>query len=370
MGGSLSSLLFALAVLGAGCGPSPETAASEVVITTAPVQGDSQRVMVVINEASDESVEVGGYYIAKRKIPKENVVRVRVTTDENISIDEFETVLRKRVKNAVYDSKNPIDFVVLTKGVPIRLGNNSGYSVDGHLAAMDLPIKPIEKPEAEQVRGSINPYFMKNESFSRKRFDMVLVTRLDGYTVSDCKRLVDNALAAQPNKGLFFFDAADNRKGAGYADTQDAMTRATDVLKTKGFLAQLEDTPTFVAPSEALAGYTSWGSNDGKFDVAAYKRLRFKPGALAETFVSTSGRTFRPTIGGQSLITDLIASGVTGVKGYVSEPYTFALARPDILFDRYTSGFNLAESFYMASLVTKWKDVVIGDPLCRPYPTR
>jgi len=28
---------------------------------------------------------------------------------------------------------------------------------------------------------------------------------------------------------------------------------------------------------------------------------------------------------------------------------------------------NLAESFYAASLVAKWKDVVIGDPLCRPY---
>ena len=37
------------------------------------------------------------------------------------------------------------------------------------------------------------------------------------------------------------------------------------------------------------------------------------------------------------------------------------------LFDRYVSGFNLAESFYAASLVTYWKDIVIGDPLCRPY---
>ena len=55
------------------------------------------------------------------------------------------------------------------------------------------------------------------------------------------------------------------------------------------------------------------------------------------------------------------------MKGYVSEPFTFALARPNILFERYVGGFNLAESFYMASPVTKWKDVVIGDPLCSPY---
>lgn len=370
MGGSSSSVLFALALMSVGCGAIPDVPTHQAAVVVAPAQGESARVLVVINEASTESVEVGGYYIAKRKIPKENVLRVRLTTEENMTYEEFESVLRKAVKNAVYDSKNPIDFVVLTKGVPIRLKNNSGYSVDGHLAALDLPITPIDKPEADQVRRSVNPYFNQTESFSRKRFNMVLVTRLDGYTVADCKRLVDNSLAATPHKGLFFFDAADNRKGPGYADTQDAMTRAADVLKTKGFDAQLETTATFVAPAEPLAGYTSWGSNDGKFDVAAYKRLRFKPGALAETFVSTSGRTFKPTVGGQSVITDLIAAGVTGVKGYVSEPYTFALAKPDILFDRYTSGFNLAESFYMASLVTKWKDVVIGDPLCRPYPVR
>ncbi|HLO98551.1 MAG TPA: hypothetical protein VK171_08145, partial [Fimbriimonas sp.] len=64
---------------------------------------------------------------------------------------------------------------------------------------------------------------------------------------------------------------------------------------------------------------------------------------------------------------DLIAQGVTGVKGYVSEPFTFALCRPEIMFDRYTKGFNLAEAFYASSPVVKWKDIVVGDPLCRPF---
>ena len=125
---------------------------------------------------------------------------------------------------------------------------------------------------------------------------------------------------------------------------------------------------TFAGSRVPLAGYASWGSNDGAFDEGAYRTLAFVPGALAETFVSTSGRSFRPIKdGGQSLVVDLVAQGVTGVKGYVSEPYTIALARADILFDRYTSGRNLAESFYAASPVTHWKDVVVGDPLCAPY---
>ena len=88
----------------------------------------------------------------------------------------------------------------------------------------------------------------------------------------------------------------------------------------------------------------------------------------AETAVSTSARTFAaPKASGQSLIADLVAQGVTGCKGYVSEPGISAMAHPDILFDRYTAGFNLAESFYMASWHIHWKDMVIGDPLCAPY---
>jgi hypothetical protein len=44
-----------------------------------------------------------------------------------------------------------------------------------------------------------------------------------------------------------------------------------------------------------------------------------------------------------------------------------AIASPTIVFDRYTSGYTLAESFYAASHFVAWEDVVIGDPLCCPY---
>ena len=95
---------------------------------------------------------------------------------------------------------------------------------------------------------------------------------------------------------------------------------------------------------------------------------KWVPGAIAETFVSTGGRSFNyGTIYGQSLIADLIRDGVTGVKGYVYEPYLSAIAHPDLLFDRYTDGYNLAESYYMASNFLGWMDVVVGDPKMAPY---
>lgn len=70
----------------------------------------------------------------------------------------------------------------------------------------------------------------------------------------------------------------------------------------------------------------------------------------------------------QSLIADLIAQGVTGAKAYTDEPLVQAIASPSILFDRYTRGWTLAESFYAASALVGWEDIVIGDPLARAYP--
>ena len=130
---------------------------------------------------------------------------------------------------------------------------------------------------------------------------------------------------------------------------------------------ELTQTDVFAGNRTGLLGYVSWGSNDRHYDAAAYHSLRFAPGAICETAVSTSARTFLPTKGGQSLIADLIAQGVTGAKGYTDEPLLQAVASPSILFDRYTRGWTLAESFYAASRFVGWEDIVIGDPLCRPY---
>ena len=43
------------------------------------------------------------------------------------------------------------------------------------------------------------------------------------------------------------------------------------------------------------------------------------------------------------------------------------MAIVSVLFDRYTSNYNLAESFYMASRSLSWMDVVIGDPKASIY---
>jgi len=86
-------------------------------------------------------------------------------------------------------------------------------------------------------------------------------------------------------------------------------------------------------------------------------------GSIAETAVSTSGRSFDfGTSYGQSLIADLLEDGVSGVKGYVYEPYLDAVAYPSVMITAYASGYTWAESIYMANPFMSWMGVAVGDP--------
>ncbi len=289
-------------------------------------------------------------------------------TDDEIGELAFRSALLDPVEEAIDTLPVRIDFIVLTKDIPIRIEGRNGYSVDALLGGMHLPVPPMVGFDSTWLARYQSPYFDAREPFNSDRFAMYLVTRLDCGQLSDCLALVDRSMAARPVRGPFFLDATPpNTRADGYAEINRGMYAAALRLQLNGLDVQIDTTARFVAPTQPVMGYASWGSNDVRFDSNAYHAVRFLPGALAETFVSTSARTFGPVTGGQSRIVDLIAQGVTGVKGYVSEPGTFALAVPGVIFDRYVRGFTLAESFYAASRMILWKDIVIGDPLCAPY---
>ena len=322
-----------------------------------------QNVLVVVNAESRDSVAVGAYYTAKRHITGRFVCRIRCPAQERIEQTIFEKNIRDPIRAFLKKNRltDQIDYIVLTRGVPIITSENWG---------VDSALPCLFRDEPAQMH---NPYYQAYEPFSHRKYNMYLVTRLDGLTLEDSKALVDRSLAAQPDKGLFLLDIDPkfDSRSPGYRMVNDWMRMAAAILREKGMRVELDEGPEFVI-REGLMGYYSWGYHDQKYRAEDYRRLRFRPGSIAETAVSFSASTLTldrrdPSV---SYITDLTAQGATGVKGYVCEPYVDALADASILFDRYTLGRNLAESFYAASRYVYWRDMVIGDPLCAPYADR
>lgn len=405
------SLLICLAFIGAvGCKQSTEKPsidkgekAAEKATVVDPIL---EHVLVLENTNSPTSIQIAKYYMDKRGVQKVLQIHCQDSSlDAGGETLEF-AVFQKAIESPLreYLSKDTkIDYIVLTKGIPIRLSGapvgfgNNRPSLDSYLAALDYfdmrdSLKVVIDEGGFTGKCFVNRYWNSSERFSHAKHGGYLVTRLDGYTTASALALVDSSLAGDKSKptGKIFLDSVpltepidtarvplspirDGKtnmemiSGMGVPDWNIDMVAASENLSKAGIPVELDRTEAFVGNKQGLMGYASWGSNDGKFNVDDYKSIRFVSGAIAETAVSTSGRTFLPSPGGQSLIAELIEARVTGAKGYCDEPFLPAIASPTILFDRYTRGWNLAESFYAASRFVGWEDIVIGDPLCAPY---
>jgi uncharacterized protein (TIGR03790 family) len=375
-----------------------------------PAAHSPKEVLLVVNAESPVSIAVGNFYAQKRGIG--NMVTIHCPDSavsqahETILLAEYERAIGDPVR-AYLKEHRAINFIVLTKGVPIRVrggvtgsrdenqpGAPLNASVDSYLASIDYTVggpKGLAPAVKISIHGSgasgyglLNRYWKASTPFTHAKFGGYLVTRLDGYTQADAEALVTRSLAAESTGITTGKVLLDVQPGFGTADvaaqpeavtgtisdesqygTWNAdMVKAAGILKERGVAFELDMGEAFVGDRAGLLAYFSWGSNDQHYTEKAYESLTFAPGSISDTAVSTSARTFLPTTGGQSLITDLIAHGVTGVKGYTDEPLLQAVASASVTLDRYTARFNLAESFYAGSRFVGWEDVVIGDPLC------
>lgn len=342
-----------------------------LVASDALAGGTPRNVLVVENILSSESKDIASYYMAARGIPTSNLCRIRCSTSEIVSRTEYETNIlgpiwaflqAYEVNTYRPELANQIDYIVLTKGIPLGANGypNSPMSITSMLTCVGR--QPAVTTSLENPYG---PAYSTETAFSHNQYNIYLVTRLDAYTVQDVYAMIDHSFASSPI-GPILLDAT----GPGTAGRNKMIMDANTLLLSRGIPTIYDNTTAFIGGGTGLMGYFSWGCNDASYTHAVYVSNTFAPGSIADTIVSTSGRTFDdPTAGGQSLIADLIGRGACGVNGYVSEPQLGSTSFPKILFDRYTKGYNLAESFYAACPTLFWKGVVVGDPLMAPYAT-
>ncbi len=350
-------------------------------------------VLVIANESNAGSVQIAERYAQARSLPADNVIRLKTLpadAPETISRRGYELQIERPIadwfsRHAAHDR---ILYIVLTKGIPLRIEGSSGRkgtqaSVDSELTLLYRSLTGRPVPPHGQIQ---NPYFAGHApsggftQFTHKDHDIYLVTRLDGFTVEDALALIDRA-ASPSRTGRVLFD----QKAALDDPGNKWLSAAAERMSKAGFADRvvLESTSKILTNEPNVLGYYSWGSGDPAIKTRRLD-LGFVPGGLAATFVSTDARTFRepptdwtPGAGQdrkthyagsqQSLIGDLAREGATGVAGHIAEPYFDAAIRPDLLFPAYFAGFNLAEAFYLAMPYLSWHTVILGDPLCAPF---
>lgn len=332
-------------------------------------------VLLIVNDRSSASREIGDYFATRRGIPEWHIHHIDVDSSESMDSATFVS-LKWRLQEWMR-SRNLVDsinYIVTTKGCPLRVTTvvQDGNVFGGQASFEDLLVL-INGADSVRMLVPRSGFFVNRFYNSTQRFrrnpaslPMYLVTRLDAYTVDQVKSYILRAeTPAVLGDGLWVLDVAPSRENPSYKVGNDWLRSAAAILMAKGLNVYLDTTTVYIHDQKNVLGYGSWGSNDGSSGggEAAKPGNTWLNGSIAETSVSTSGRSFRPgTSYGQSLIADWIAEGACGVKGYTNEPYLTSIAHYDILFDRYTSGWNMAESFFAASQLSAWRQVVVGDP--------
>jgi uncharacterized protein (TIGR03790 family) len=341
---------------------------------------DAANVLVVINDSSPLSRNIGEYYARRRGIPLKNICRIHSTQQEEIARADFERTIQEPIaaclrRNQLVDQ---VLYIVTTGGVPLRISGSDGLG--GDIAAVDselaLLYTDLVSGKPHRTGGYIaNPFFGKREAkFTHAEFPIYLVTRLAAYSFNTVQRMIDRSLAAR-NQGNFVIDMRSGSEETG----NNWLLWASQRLPEKRVV--LDKGIRVVSDQQDVIAYASWGSNDH----ARRQRLlnfRWLPGAIATEFVSTDSRTFtRPPkewnisndwksdkawFAGspQSLTADYLEEGATAATGHVAEPYLHATPRPDFLFPAYYSGRNLAESYYLSIPYLSWQNILVGDPLC------
>ena len=362
--------------------------------------------LVVYNTNDPDSRGLAQYYAQRRSIPPERVLAISAPTSEEITRAQYDDTIRSpiisyltqkdwmarqsqqvRVNGRVLDllvaTRNDIWAIVLMRGVPLKIApdpsDEDGMEFDPELqtnaAAVDselalLPVFGLPKG------GYVPNIFFDDQVAGIKRVgpelarNMILVTRLDGPSASDVRRMIDDCIYAENNRlaGLAVVDTrglTDVKNG--YTSGDIWLRAAHDMLDKDGWDVKFDDNPEVLPatdPCNHVAIYLGW-YHDVAIGPWVTPPNRFVRGAIAYHLHSFSASTVRSTT--SNWVGPLIAHGADATMGMVYEPYLALTPHEDIFTRRLLQGDYFAEAAYASEKGLSWMLTVVGDPLYRPF---
>jgi len=344
---------------------------------------DVANVLLVVNDASQLSRDIGQYYASRRGVPPKNICHIRTAKTEEIQRTEYDREIAGAIGACLKRNQliEQVLYIVTTAGVPLTIPGSG--EMTGDYAAVDseltLLYTDLKQGKGHPVAGPLlNPFFGRRDAkFAHPEFPMYLVTRLAAYDLAGVKGIIDRSMHAV-NRGKFVIDteSPDPKEGDSWLREAVNLLPKDRVVFDNSYKV-IYDQPDVIA-------YAGWGSNDHQRH-RRFLGFQWLPGAIATEFVSTNARTFKKPpdtwnisdwsqkqlwFAGspQSLTADYLLEGATAATGHVDEPYLSFTPHPEYLLPAYYSGRNLAESYYLSIRALSWQNIVIGDPLCSLGP--
>lgn len=336
--------------------------------------GSGLNVVVVVNEASTNSVQLGNYYCERRSVPPQNLLRIHWTGDsvEWTSAD-FNAVLLTPLLAMIYDRQltNQIDYVVLSMDIPYRVSQGGGTLTAGYNSTTSVlfyGFKPdftiTNASSCSLPAASFNSFAGTEAEFSDSRptsapTNSFLAVMLTATSLTVAKQIVDRGVAADasfPTQTVFLAKSTDRLRNVRYSLFDNTVF---DSRFRPGFSVNRIDVDSPQAIGVPMLGYQNGVQN---FMVAANS---FVAGAMADNLTSYGGDIFENVE--HTPLLAFLAGGAAASYGTVVEPcnYLEKFPSPQIFFYQ-SRGFTVGECYYLG-VTNPYQGLLVAEPLVAPF---
>lgn len=343
-----------------------------------------QQLVVVYNEKSALSKKAALRYAELRRIPQENLVGLKVSP-RDISRDHYAKLVEQPLLKIAQERKwrlasavsrggsKDIYALLLMPDMPLRVGQvpgtqkevplqKSSATLDGELALLGA-----HYPLAGTIN---NPSFEATRRFPETPPAALSVCRIDGPDDATVMRMIEEPVQVE-KRGLW---------GWVVVDSGGPFSMGDDWIREVASLAQRAWQPLFHESSgntlakdfpmmQTVAAYFGWYAYpaNGPFSPTSPDAFRFAPGAIAFHLHSFSCVSIKDA---KMWVPALLKRGAAVSAGNADEPYLHATIHPDIFYNRLLRGYTVAEASLQATPYLSWQNLVLGDPLYRPFAAR
>lgn len=343
-----------------------------------------QQVVVVYNEQSPLSKKAALRYAELRKIPQENLVGLKLSPN-NLSRDHYSRLVEKpllkvagergwRLASAVsLGGKKDIYALVLMPDCPLLVGRIPGSENEKPLfrssATLDSELTLLGA--GHQLPGTINNLSFEGvRRFCETPPAALSVCRIDAPDEATIMRMIEEPVQVE-KLGLWGWVVVDSGGPYPMGDTwmREVANLAQRAWQPLFHESSRKTLATNFPMMQGVAAYFGWYAYpaNGPFSETAPDSFRFLPGSIAFHLHSYSCSSVKDA---KMWVGALLKRGAVVSAGNASEPYLHATIHPDIFYNRLLRGYTVAEAALQATPYLSWQNLVLGDPLYRPFAAR
>jgi uncharacterized protein (TIGR03790 family) len=336
--------------------------------------GSGLNVVVVVNQNSTNSVQLGNDYCEQRGVPPQNVFRITGWTGGaiNWSINDFQTRLGDPLLAmiAARNLSNQISFVLLSMDVPYRVTDNSG--INSTTSVLFYGFKPDGPPPDPGLPAgcslpdsSSNSYCYSELPFTQAQpntaaTNSFLAMMLTDTNLAAAERILASGVASDssfPTQTVYLEKTIFWANNVRYLEFDNA-----------SFESRTRGNDSLVRIDGNSTSFTNVLGLSTGLATLTFPADAFVSGAMADTLTSFAGYLFENS--GQTPLLAFLEAGASGSYGTVVEPCNYLQKFPDPVDYFYQQrGFCLAEAYYQ-SLQNPYQGLFVGEPLSAPFAIR